>query len=110
MFCQFEYIDTNDGLDRLIVSLRGASRVALDTEADSLHAYPEKLCLLQLSHAGGHELVDPLGPARDQGPALARVREELEEPLAIENGVANVAGAMGTGVAWNESAVERYAA
>jgi mandelate racemase len=32
----------------------------------------------------------------------------LEEPLAIENGVANVAGAMGTGVAWNESAVQRF--
>ena len=34
----------------------------------------------------------------------------VEEPLAIENGVANVAGAMGTGVTWNESAVERFAA
>jgi ribonuclease D len=32
----------------------------LDTEADSLHAYPEKLCLLQLSHPGGELLVDPL--------------------------------------------------
>jgi mandelate racemase len=33
----------------------------------------------------------------------------VEEPLSIANGVANVAGAMGTGVAWNESAVERFA-
>ena len=33
----------------------------------------------------------------------------VEEPLSIANGVANVAGAMGTGVAWNESAVQRFA-
>ena len=32
----------------------------------------------------------------------------VEEPLSIENGVANLAGAMGTGVAWNESAVQRF--
>lgn len=34
----------------------------MDTEADSLHAYPEKLCLIQLSTAAGDELVDPLAP------------------------------------------------
>jgi ribonuclease D len=44
----------------LIDALRGSPWIALDTEADSLHAYPEKLCLIQLSHAGGDVLVDPL--------------------------------------------------
>lgn len=34
--------------------------MALDTEADSLHAYPEKLCLVQLSLPGIDVLVDPL--------------------------------------------------
>lgn len=34
--------------------------IALDTEADSLHCYFEKLCLIQVSTADGHELVDPL--------------------------------------------------
>ena len=29
--------------------LRQAPWVGLDTEADSLHAYPEKLCLLQVA-------------------------------------------------------------
>jgi len=33
----------------------------------------------------------------------------VEEPLAIENGMADVTGATGTGVAWNEAAVERFA-
>ena len=34
--------------------------MALDTEADSLHAYPEKLCLMQLSMADADLIVDPL--------------------------------------------------
>src|ERR1043166_8261400 len=38
----------------------GLGWIALDTEADSLHAYPEKLCLLQISHEKGDELIDPL--------------------------------------------------
>ena len=32
----------------------------MDTEADSLHAYPEKLCLLQFSLESGDYLVDSL--------------------------------------------------
>lgn len=34
--------------------------MAVDTEADSLHAYPEKVCLIQISTASGDQLVDPL--------------------------------------------------
>ena len=34
----------------------------------------------------------------------------VAEPLVIENGLANVNGSMGSGVAWNERAVERFAA
>src|SRR5215467_2578783 len=40
--------------------LQAASWVAVDTEADSLHAYPEKICLIQISTVDGDELVDPL--------------------------------------------------
>jgi ribonuclease D len=47
-------------LAALLLRLDAADWVTLDTEADSLHAYPEKLCLLQLSFAGSDELVDPL--------------------------------------------------
>jgi mandelate racemase len=32
----------------------------------------------------------------------------LSEPLQIQNGMANVAGSMGTGVAWDERAVEKF--
>ncbi|MGC4120372.1 MAG: HRDC domain-containing protein [Myxococcales bacterium] len=53
---------------QLVEALRRSPFLCLDTEADSLHCYPEKLCLVQLSHAGGDELVDPLGPAEPLAP------------------------------------------
>ncbi len=53
-------IDTPERLADALTELEHATWLALDTEADSLHAYPEKLCLLQLSHPGGELLVDPL--------------------------------------------------
>jgi len=34
----------------------------------------------------------------------------LAEPLQIKSGMATVEGVPGTGVAWNEAAVERFAA
>jgi ribonuclease D len=37
-----------------------AGWLAMDTEADSLHAYPEKLCLIQISIPGENRLIDPL--------------------------------------------------
>lgn len=38
----------------------GRSPLAIDTEGDSLHHYPEKVCLIQLSHVGQDLLIDPL--------------------------------------------------
>ena len=53
-------IDTADKLAVFVRMLKVASWVAVDTEADSLHAYPEKVCLIQISTVAGDELVDPL--------------------------------------------------
>ena len=54
-------IATPEQLDAFLPHLAHADRVALDTEADSLHAYREKLCLLQVSLPHDeHALVDPL--------------------------------------------------
>jgi len=47
-------------LARLAAELHGSAWLAVDTEADSLHAYPEKLCLLQISSEKGDFLIDPL--------------------------------------------------
>ncbi|HWF17991.1 MAG TPA: HRDC domain-containing protein [Verrucomicrobiae bacterium] len=53
-------IDNDAKLEGLLERLRGSPWVALDTEADSLHAYPEKICLVQISTPAGDELIDPL--------------------------------------------------
>ena len=42
-------ISTSEQLTAFLPHLDGADRVALDTEADSLHVYREKLCLVQVS-------------------------------------------------------------
>ena len=53
-------IDTDEKLAAFLLLVRAAEWVAVDTEADSLHAYPEKVCLIQISTAQGDRLVDPL--------------------------------------------------
>jgi ribonuclease D len=53
-------ITSEASLKRLLSQLESAEWVAMDTEADSLHCYPERLCLVQISIAGAAELIDPL--------------------------------------------------
>ena len=53
-------VDTEDKLRELLPKLVRADWIAVDTEADSLHAYPEKLCLIQVSIEGLDTIVDPL--------------------------------------------------
>ncbi|MEY2440494.1 MAG: ribonuclease [Verrucomicrobiota bacterium] len=52
-------IATAPQLNELLSQLDQVGRVAIDTEADSLHCYREKLCLLQLSVADLDYVVDP---------------------------------------------------
>jgi ribonuclease D len=53
-------INSDATLREFLPALQNAEWIALDTEADSLHAYPEKLCLIQISIAQHDKLVDPL--------------------------------------------------
>lgn len=53
-------IDSASSLDALVARLRSEPRVGIDTEADSLHSYREKLCLIQVGVPGDDVLVDPL--------------------------------------------------
>jgi len=55
-----EVISTDANLEELSTRIKAAPWVCLDTEADSLHAYPEKICLVQVTTPDGDELVDPL--------------------------------------------------
>src|SRR2546425_11351046 len=59
-------------LGRAAERLAGSAELALDTEGDSLHHYPERLALVQLASASGDVwLVDPL--ALDDLSALAMI-------------------------------------
>lgn len=59
-------------LERLVKAITSHSRIALDTEADSLHCYREKLCLVQVSTTENDFIVDPLA-----GTDLIPLREAL---------------------------------
>lgn len=71
------WIRTPDHLQALASALAGTPALAIDTEADSLHHHPGKLCLVQVADArGAGHLIDPLA-VRDLsplGPVLADPR------------------------------------
>jgi ribonuclease D len=74
------WIRTPEHLQALVSELSGTRALAMDTEADSLHHYPGKLCLVQVADAGGRgHLVDPLA-LRDLAP-LAPV---LADPRTVK--------------------------
>lgn len=54
------WVDTHQGLQQLAAKLACQNRIAVDTEANSLHAYRERVCLVQFSIPGADYLVDPL--------------------------------------------------
>jgi ribonuclease D len=60
------YVDTPEALAQVVADMRtlraeaATMRCCLDTEADSLHHYAEKLCLIQLAYADKFVLIDPL--------------------------------------------------
>jgi ribonuclease D len=56
------FITQTAQLNALLARLRDHDSVAIDTESDSLYAYREKVCLIQLSIPGADFLIDPLAP------------------------------------------------
>ncbi len=74
-------IATASQLRELLPHFESVNRVAIDTEADSLHCYREKLCLLQVSIPGHDVIVDPLADVD-----LAPLRDALEEKEIVLHG------------------------
>jgi len=52
--------DPTGTLSSVMKAVTKATEIALDTEADSMHAYPEKVCLLQIRIEDQSWLLDPL--------------------------------------------------
>jgi ribonuclease D len=55
-----KWIDRQADFDRMLERIRSEQLVAVDTEADSLHSYFDKVCLMQVSVPGEDFVVDPL--------------------------------------------------
>ncbi len=54
------FLATSAALEPYLPLLASHGRIAIDTEADSLHCYFEKLCLIQVTIPGQDFLIDPL--------------------------------------------------
>jgi ribonuclease D len=76
-----QVISTNSQLHELTAWISPHDRIAIDTEADSLHCYREKLCLLQVSVPGHDVIVDPLATLE-----LGPLREALADKEIVLHG------------------------
>lgn len=77
----YEYADTSFALSRVLDVIREQDPIAMDTEADSLHHYFEKVCLLQFSTEDRNFIVDPLA-----GLDLSPLLEVLSDKQLIFHG------------------------
>lgn len=59
-FAPAAYIDTDEDLQTLAAALLREPLLAVDTESNSLHAYQERVCLIQLSTRAADYIIDPL--------------------------------------------------
>jgi ribonuclease D len=82
-------VTSDDQFRRLIPMLQAAPQLAVDTESNSLHAYRERVCLIQLSTGEADVLVDPfalqdLSPLAPllADPAIEKIFHAAEYDLA----------------------------
>jgi ribonuclease D len=68
-----EWVDAPRALEALAERVATARRVAIDTEGNSLHAYRERTCVVQVTEGGRTSLVDPLAL-----PTLRPLRDALD--------------------------------
>jgi len=68
-------LTTTEEVARLALDLARETSIAVDLEADSMHSYREKVCLLQVTLPGRTVLLDPLA-----GPDLSSLAPVLGNP------------------------------
>lgn len=57
------WVDKPDAFNHMVAELSAQSRIAVDTESNSLHAYRERVCLIQFSTPKNDYVVDPFAIA-----------------------------------------------
>jgi ribonuclease D len=83
-------VASEDDLQAMMQALRAQPAVAVDTESNSLYAYQERVCLIQLSVPGADYIVDPLA-GLDLSP-LGEVFAELSIQKVFHAAEQDVAG------------------
>lgn len=73
------WVDSADGVAAVADACNAQRGLALDTEADSLHSYFHKTCLIQVTADGGNFVIDPLAL---EGSELRPLWELVQEPRA----------------------------
>jgi ribonuclease D len=71
------WVGQPDQLAAVATACAGAPWIALDTESNSMHAYRERCCLVQLNAGGQLFVIDPIALGGD---CLAGIRAPLEDP------------------------------
>jgi ribonuclease D len=80
---QSDVVATDGALAELVRKINAVERVAVDTEADSLHSYREKLCLLQISVPPVAGSVDA-GPDLETAPPSRDQRSQLQHDFIVD--------------------------
>ncbi|MCU0304790.1 MAG: HRDC domain-containing protein [Thermoanaerobaculales bacterium] len=71
------WVETSEGVEDVVAAIAGSRAIALDTEADSLHSYFHKTCLIQVTAGEASFVIDPLALPAD---ALAPLWRPVEDP------------------------------
>jgi ribonuclease D len=79
MEARVQFIETAEDLGRFCRRLAAESMIAVDTEADSLFHFREKICLIQLAGAGATAVVDPLNIGD-----FASMKSLFEDPAVVK--------------------------
>lgn len=73
----FAWVDRPEGLAAVVQACLAAPWIALDTESNSMHAYRERCCLIQINAGGAIFVLDPLALGAE---AVSGLRAPLEDP------------------------------
>jgi ribonuclease D len=77
------WVDTSEGVKAAAEAAETEGHLALDTEADSLHSYFHKTCLIQVTAGDGNFVIDPLALEPDSLTPLWRVVEDPDVPVLM---------------------------
>ena len=72
-------IESAEALQAAIERMRGEAVLGIDTEADSMHHYTEKVCLIQVSDSARDYIIDPLA-----GFSLEPLSDLMADPQVVK--------------------------